>query len=471
MSSSLLGSLRSNDTKPSEEPYDKKHYDEITASKFNVSDISFNPLKQTAYVQCFFAIAVYHNWTIRSVKQKFDPLFEDFYRNAEKYSEPEPAGEYRLKQIFYNGEPKRYRWMQGITIFLRLHSFAPLDACPCIFRESSGFGDVYILVFVDDIYIATKSGKRAERIVEDLRAEIEKVNLAYPNPKIAPNIVTANKVLQINCESFIDAMLEPFTESVMEGYFEFTVPLLPSHFEKAMGEASPSLLVYNHVDRKDWTLYKQTVQGLRYLAYHTRPDIALATALLERGIDDVRELYWEMLLQVLHYLNKTKNMSLNFKLDRSTGLAAYYDVHYNPCDRGFVVIGFCLMYKSSLVMWSIEVRDPVSIPVPYEYPRTNGAEKILENVYAKLEAIKPLLEGLSLNTKRIPVYGPYDMNPFDVRQPSHIYVSREKGTIPSQCKADPVNFACMFAQPVPQQEVVSRFVTEIPTKKKQEKKG
>lgn len=437
---------------------DRSNYDETAARTREIKSITFDPLKQTAYVQCFFAAAAIQNWKIQSVKQKFDPLFEDFYLKAKEYTEPD--GEFCLKQIFYNGKPKRSKWMQGITLYLQKCGFEPLQACPCIFRKFFGYNDVYLLVFVDDIFVASKSNKQAEAAIPDLSKGLGSVIPAYPNPKMAPTVAIKNKGLQINCEAFIDMMLQDLKINMNEADFQYDIPLLPSHFAESMEETASSSLDCEHEDRKDWILYKQTVEGLRYLAYHTRPDIALATALLEKGIDDVHELHWKMLLQLLHYLHKTKTMSVNFEFEASTGLTAYTDVYFNPKDPGFQILGFCLMYNHSLITWSVEVRDPVSFPRS-EYMRPDDPYRNLGTFLAKIDALKPLLEALSLPTEQI------------VRKMPMGYSNVNSSS--GKCEDGTKNVAHMFTHPMPQNEMLqapfSQFLTEFAdsTEKEEEK--
>ena len=80
----------------------------------------------------------------------------------------------------------------------------------------------------------------------------------------------------------------------------------------------------------DATEYRRAIGGLRWLADATRPDIAFATGLLGRFSATPGERYWLCVKRVLHYLVKTRGLSLQLRGE----MRAYRNL-YGICGRRF----------------------------------------------------------------------------------------------------------------------------------------
>lgn len=387
----------------------------IMAHKPYLNLVKFDPIRQNEYVQTFFAAAVYNRWTVKLLKRKFDCLFEDFYRSLDKLDTEASDGEYRLKQIFYNTEQKRPYWLLSFLDNLEQLEFKPLNTWPSIFCRKTGCVDTYLLLLVDDIYIASPSRGMVDAIAAEIDCKLKKEIPEFNKPKMTPKLETSKLALSLNNESFINRMLNDFNKNVKQAQFKYDDPMLPIHFKIAMGDPVASDMRKLFVGSKDLVLYRRTINGLRYLACHTRPDIALVTEILHHGSREVLKLHWHMLIQVLHYLHGTKDLNFEVKLTEKPRIAVYYDVYFNYEDYGFQTLGFCAIYGTSFLKWSVDVRDPVSSPrAEYLYP--DKKLETLKLVIEKIKDLKPLLSQLVLPSTASCVLYTSDKDVLDTEQ-------------------------------------------------------
>ena len=99
---------------------------------------------------------------------------------------------------------------------------------------------------------------------------------------------------------------------------------------------------------------RQAVGGVMWLAGMTRPDVANAVRAVARHAHDPCENHWNALLQILAYLNATRELGITFRREETLSLSVYADADYTrkEADRRSisgvaVIMGGAAVYATS----------------------------------------------------------------------------------------------------------------------------
>lgn len=112
----------------------------------------------------------------------------------------------------------------------------------------------------------------------------------------------------------------------------------------------------------DSGLYRQVVGKLMYLMVCTRPDISFAVSVLSRYVTQPKEKHWRCMVQLLKYINSTKQLTLRYPCQGSVSLTGYSDSDHagDPEDRKSTS-GFVFMLGNCCVSWKSSKQSTVSI--------------------------------------------------------------------------------------------------------------
>ena len=100
--------------------------------------------------------------------------------------------------------------------------------------------------------------------------------------------------------------------------------------------------------------FRQAVGGVMWLAGMMRPDMANAVRAAVRHAHDSCERHWKALLQILAYLNSTRDLGITFRKEEKLSLSVFADADYarKEADRRSIsgvaaILGGAAVYATS----------------------------------------------------------------------------------------------------------------------------
>lgn len=191
------------------------------------------------------------------------------------------------------------------------------DPCTYIFDE--GDNRVIIIIYDDDLLIASKKIERLEFIKSKLKSKLKMVDLGKAHNILGINVEREGETGSIKLlqKKYVEELLAKFN---MENAKTATTPLEPSI--KITKEMSP--ISDEEKEEMKNRPYRELIGGLIYLANATRPDIAFATNTLSRFCSNPGKLHWQLAKQVLRYLKGTSHYGIKYQRNKEN-LTAYTD--------------------------------------------------------------------------------------------------------------------------------------------------
>lgn len=99
--------------------------------------------------------------------------------------------------------------------------------------------------------------------------------------------------------------------------------------------------------------YRSMIGKLLYLATVSRPEIALATSIFSRHIEEPQQSDWEAVRKIVSYLRQTSNLRLRLATKGNLQLQGYVDADWamDPTDRKSTS-GYIFQLRTSSIQWT-----------------------------------------------------------------------------------------------------------------------
>ncbi len=171
----------------------------------------------------------------------------------------------------------------------------------CVFFH----GDIIFMVYVDDGILLGSNNSQLQEVIK----EIQNLGLNIEDQDHPADYLSVN------------------IKKLKDGSYEFTQWALIDSVIKDAGlkgakvklvPAKVSLQLHAFKDEPTFDLnfnYRSAVGKLNYLAQTTRPDIMYFTHQIAKYLSDPRQSHGELILYLVRYLKKTRNLGLKFKPD------------------------------------------------------------------------------------------------------------------------------------------------------------
>ena len=211
---------------------------------------------------------------------------------------------------------------------------------------------VYLLLYVDDMLLISKSKAQIEELKGKLHAEFDMKDLGCAK-KILGMLIEGNRKnysLKLHQMPYLQKLVLKFGMSDSKCN---TMPLA-SHFilSKAQSPKTESDRL-----KMETIPYANAIGFVMYSMISTRPDLSYSISLLSRFMSNPGCDHWNALKWLLRYIKSTENVSLNFcKRNSTLDLVGYVDSDFAG-DRDsrksttayqFTLGGNCISWKSQL---------------------------------------------------------------------------------------------------------------------------
>ncbi|KAG8503054.1 hypothetical protein CXB51_000810 [Gossypium anomalum] len=213
-----------------------------------------------------------------------------------------------LEEEIYMTQPEGYKDAGGRNWVCKLNkSLYGLKQSPRSF--------IYLLLYVDDMLIASKSQKEIDKLKAQLNEEFEMKDLGEAKKILGMEISRDRQrgKLCLNQKQYLKNVLQCF--GVNENTKHVSTPLA-SHL-KLNAQLSPKTEEEREYLAK--VPYANAVGSLMYAMVCTRLDISQAVGVVSRYMHDPGKGHWQAVKWILRYLRKTEDVGLVFEQDEALG--------------------------------------------------------------------------------------------------------------------------------------------------------
>jgi hypothetical protein len=325
------------------------------------------------------------------------PLTEENYcRQLPGLVDPEhPDWAYLVRQAVYGLKQAVLAWYQTLSgVFVGL-KFEVFDSDLGAFYLCKDGVDIYILVYVDDMLIASQSPECIGWVKDKLSSKFEMKDLGHVKQFLGVEVNHhENGDISICQSQYIERILRRFD---MSDCNPVHTPMLTKNELHKRKDDEP---------KGDATRYREIIGSVNHAAVYTRPDIAYAVSSLSKYLADASEIHMVAAKRILRYLRKTTHLSIRYPhLDNGEGFRGFADASYgqDPDDRKSTS-GYTFFFNGGLVTWASKRQTTVAAStMEAEYISLNFASKEVQwlrklSVDMRLPSSETAIQTLMLNS-------------------------------------------------------------------------
>lgn len=275
-------------------------------------------------------------------------LDEDVYMVAPPgYSGGKKSQVCKLKRSLYGLKQASKQWNIELTNKLRAIGFQLSLHDPCLFTRSTAQGFISLLIYVDDMLLASSDLQLITEVKTYLDQEFSIKDLGVAKYFLGLELARSPQGLYVNQRKYT---LDLITEAGLSGAKPLDVPMVKCS----------KLLSHDGVKFQDPEKYRRLVGRLLYLGF-THPDIAYATQTLSQFVHSPCEHHWHAALNVLRYLKAHPLKGLFYSSSSDLSIVAYADADWATCPlTRRSLTGFCIFLGNCLVSWKTKKQTTVS---------------------------------------------------------------------------------------------------------------
>jgi histone deacetylase 1/2 len=262
---------------------------------------------------------------------------------------------------------------------LQALGFIPSKSDTSLFYYCRGDQVIYLLVYVDDIIVASSSPQAVDALLVDLQKDFALKDLGPLHFFLGIEVKRNSQGLVLSQSRYASDIL---SRSGMANCKSIDTPL--SSTEKLSVTEGHSLSM------DDSTRYRSLVGALQYLTL-TRPDIAFAVNKVCQFLHAPTTSHWSAVKRILRYVKGTINLGLKISPSKSMLVSAFSDADWAGCvDDRRSTGGFAVYLGGNLISWSARKQPTVS------RSSTEAEYKSLANATAEMIWVQKLLTELGV---------------------------------------------------------------------------
>ncbi|UYV67115.1 hypothetical protein LAZ67_4003928 [Cordylochernes scorpioides] len=278
---------------------------------------TFAPIVKHSTIRAFLTASVYKGMQVIHLDVQTAFLHGDL--DKEPYMEL-PEGLHtkqtnevcKLKKAIYGLKQAGRSWNTKIASTLLKNNFKQSIVDPCLFTKNEENHSIYLILYVDDMLLASDSEIIIQNTVKTLEKEFEIKNLGDPTQFIGIEISRNREgELLLSQKNKIQELVERY--NLQEAKPTFT-PM-----ESGYPGISDEKLLQSNVQ------YQQLIGSLLYLSVVSRPDIAAPVCILSSRNQNPRNCDWNAAKRIVRYLKTTKELELRISNQKPPTLEAYID--------------------------------------------------------------------------------------------------------------------------------------------------
>jgi len=266
-------------------------------------DETYAPVTRYESIRTLLAAAVnknmhVHQMDVTSAYVQGELNDEVYMEQPENYvQEGMESKVYKLLKPLYGLKQSGREWYNKVHKVITSEEGTRAAADLCVYTFGKDDRRVIVIIYVDDLILASKSIKELEFVKTQLKAEFKMVDLGAVQDVLGINIKREGQTgsMFLSQKKYVQELLKKFS---MDNAKTVSTPLEPNM--KITKEMCPKTNAeYSQMKNRP---YRELVGALNYLANATRPDIAFAASTLSRFCANPGKMHWILAKRVLRYI-------------------------------------------------------------------------------------------------------------------------------------------------------------------------
>jgi histone deacetylase 1/2 len=350
---------------------------------------TFSPVVKAATIRLILSIAVSQGWFLRQldVQNAFlhGILEEEVYmRQPPGYVSKEGQNLVcRLDKALYGLKQAPRAWYARLCSKLVSLGFVPSKSDTSLFYYQKGRHTIFVLVYVDDIVVASSSSEAITALLKDLEKDFALKDLGNLHYFLGIEVKKVPSGLKLSQERYAAEIIQ------RAGMSKCKPMITPLSSVEKLSASEGQLLGPEDVSR-----YRSLVGALQYLTL-TRPDISFSVNKVCQFLHAPTTSHFGAVKRILRYLQGTLSLGLKIGQSKSTMVSAFSDADWAGCpDDRRSTGGFAVFFGSNLISWCAKKQATVSrLSTEAEY-------KSLANATAEIMWVQKLLDELGIQHPR-----------------------------------------------------------------------
>ena len=293
---------------------------------------TFSPVSKKDSLRIILALVAHLDLELQQmdVKTAFlnGDLEEEVYmKQPEGFSSRE--GEHlvcKLKKSIYGLKQASRQWYYKFHGVITSFGFIENPMDQCIYQKVSGSKTCFLVLYVDDILLATNDKGMMHGVKQILSKNFDMKDMGEASYVIGIKIHRdrSRGILGLSQETYINKILERFW---MKDCSPSVAPIMKG--DKLSLNQCPKNDLENESMKN--IPYASVVGSLMYAQVCTRPDIAYAVGVLGRYQSNPGVDHWRAAKKVMRYLQGTKDYMLMYRQTDNLDLVGYSDADFAGC--------------------------------------------------------------------------------------------------------------------------------------------
>lgn len=258
----------------------------------------------------------------------------------------------RLNKNIYGLKQAAKVWNDKLNSILIKEQYEQSQVDLCLYSKRRGSDTAYIIIYVDDIIIASNNVKYIDEMYKKLNNFFELVDLGNINYYLGIEIIkNEDDFYSINQTCYIDKLLKIYG---MDDAKDSEIPLDVGYGKRE-----------DKTDKVDVKQYQKLIGALIYLATNTRVNIAASVSILSRKMNCPTHTDWIEAKRVIRYLKGTKHLKLvlgSRKREEKGILLGYSDADWaQDVEDRKSNTGYLFKFNGGTVSWACRKQSCVAL--------------------------------------------------------------------------------------------------------------
>lgn len=295
----------------------------------------------------------------------------------------------KLKRSLYGLRISPKRWNERYTEAVVKLGLASSDLEPCSFvwREQNQF--LILLLYVDDILMASNNKEKLKEVKMALSKEFQMTILGEPKEFLSISIRRdrENKTIRLSQEKFVDKILKRYGFEEVHPQRTSMLTIRAINHDRKMRESDIESENTEDKGEKINGPYREIVGSLLYLSGTTRQDISYTVNVLSRHQTNPTEEDWKMVTRLMRYLKGTKSLGLRYTGDKE-GIESYSDASFADCKNSLTTCGYVIKLFGDSISWRTHKQTYVALSTcQAEYIAMSEASQEMLSIHNTLKLI------------------------------------------------------------------------------------
>jgi histone deacetylase 1/2 len=332
---------------------------------------TFSPVVKMATIRTILSIAASRGWNLRQLD--VENAFLHGVLNEEVYMRQPPGYEdktrphfvCKLDKALYGLKQAPRAWCALLSSKLVDLGFKASKADTSLFYYNKGKTIIYVLIYVDDIIVASSSQEATDALLSDLKKDFALKDLGDLHYVLGMEVKKVQSGIILTQDKYATDLLRRVN---MLSCKPISTPLSTS--EKLSAHEGVPL------DPNDAKNYRSIVGALQYLTL-TRPDISFSVNKVCQFLHAPTDTHWSTVKRILRYIRQ--NTKIGLKIRKSNSM---------------LVSGFSDSDWANLISWSARKQATVS------RSSTEAEYKAIANATVEIMWIQILLKEIGVHAPR-----------------------------------------------------------------------